>query len=203
MIAWVGASLLRSIGASVRLEVDDRCGLSKGEVDRPVIWLFWHNRVLLMPYVYKKLGRTRLGTVLTSPSGDGEIIARIVKRFGFDAVRGSSNKRPAAALRELARCLKAGSDVAITPDGPRGPRYCVQPGAIKLAQLSGCPLMAVHVQYRASWAMKTWDGFLIPRPFTQVKLTLEPLVEVPRDADKRTLEEIRSSLESRMRKAME
>lgn len=182
----------------MRVRLDDRCGLSRDEIEGPLIWLFWHNRVLLMPYLQKRIAPRRQGKVLTSPSNDGEIIAKIMERFGHGAVRGSSNKRPAAALREMVRELKGGNDIVITPDGPRGPRYDFQGGAIKLAQLSQAPLMAVHLQYGSAWKLKTWDGFLIPRPFTKVRITVGPLVDVPRTADDSALESIRAGVEREM-----
>ena len=121
-----------------------------------------------------------------------------MKRFGHDAVRGSSNKRPAAALREMVRELEGGGDVVITPDGPRGPRHVMQPGPIKLAQLSQCPMMPVHLQYDRAWVMKTWDGFLIPKPFTRATLVFAPLVEVPRDLDRSASEKTRREVEAAM-----
>ena len=198
VIAWVAATLIRLLGRTLRVRVDDRCGLTRGEIAEPLIWLFWHNRVLIMPYLQKKVARERQGKVLTSPSKDGEIIAQIMERFGHGAIRGSSNKRPAAALREMVREIQEGRDMVITPDGPRGPRYVFQKGAIKLAQLSGAPLMPVHLRYGAAWRLKTWDGFVIPRPFTTARLTVGPLVRVPRKADAAALEAFREGIEREM-----
>ena len=203
-VAFAASLLIRLLGITVRLQVVDECGVTKkGKLSEPIIWLFWHNRVLLMPYFQRKLCPERHGAVLTSPSQDGEIIAGVMRRFGVDAVRGSSNKRPAAALREMARLMKAGEDIAITPDGPRGPRYHLQGGPVKLAQLSGSPLMAIHLGYARAWRLKTWDNFLIPKPFTKAKLTFAPLRSVPRDADGDALEQIRAEIEREMKLAAE
>lgn len=193
--------MIRLLGRTIRVQVEDRCGVTQDTPKGPLIWLFWHNRVFLMPYLQQKVCPQRRGRVLTSSSRDGEIIARIMRRFGHGAVRGSSNKRPAAALREMVRMLGHGDDIAITPDGPRGPRYQLQQGAVKLAQLSGCPLMCVHVTYTRAWRLKTWDQFVIPKPFTSARLTFDALVHVPRTLSDTEAESIRASLEASMRRA--
>ena len=197
-VSWLAAVIIRLLGLTVRCRIEDRCGLLRGEIDQPVIWIFWHNRVLLMPYFARTACPDREIVVLVSPSNDGEIIARLLRGFGYGAVRGSSNKRPAAALRELARILGAGMDVAIAPDGPRGPRYRFQTGAIKLAQLSQCSLMAVHVEYDRAWRLKTWDGFLIPKPFSRATLVLAALVPVARELSRSELEGVRLEVETAM-----
>lgn len=178
--------------------LDDRCGLTRKEFDEPVIWLLWHNRVFLIPYMQNRKAPHRHGKALTSPSGDGEIIARVMERFGHGAIRGSSNKRPAAAMREMTRALRDGYDLAITPDGPRGPRYQMQLGAVKLAQISGAAIMPIHVRYSRAWVCRTWDKFLIPKPFAAVNFVFDELVYVPRDASEESLERIRRELEKKM-----
>ncbi len=105
---------------TLRFRIDDRAGIVGNPPEGSLIWIFWHNRVFTVPYIYRKFLPDRRGAVLTSPSRDGEIIAQVMRRFGAGAVRGSSNKRPAAALRELVGWVKGGNDIVITPDGPRG-----------------------------------------------------------------------------------
>lgn len=195
--------LVRCLGRTVRYTIEDRSGVTRGEVSTPIVWLFWHNRILLMPYLQQRFCPARQGAVLTSPSKDGEVLASVVKRFGVGTVRGSSNKRPAAALKEMVRRMRGGEDMGITPDGPRGPRYQLQPGAVKLAQLARAPVMAVHVRYKKSWKLKSWDGFLIPKPFTKAEVVFAPLVYVERGADEAMLEEVRLSLETAMKQAAE
>lgn len=190
-LAGAAALLIRLLGRTMRYELDDRSGISRGVEHGSLIWLFWHNRVLLTPYLHKRYWPNRKGAVLTSPSNDGEVIAGVMARFGVDAVRGSSNKRAAASLRELLTWLRSGKDIVITPDGPRGPRYELKPGAVKLAQLARVPLMPVHVNAQHAWRLKTWDGFVIPRPFSKVSVIIGPAIEVARTSDDSAFEKER------------
>jgi lysophospholipid acyltransferase (LPLAT)-like uncharacterized protein len=118
----------------------------------------------------------REGCVLTSPSKDGAVIAAVMRRFGLDSVRGSSNKRAAQSLVECRRRLLSGLDLAITPDGPRGPVYVAAPGVLQLARLTQCPVMPVRVEYSRKWELKSWDRFQIPKPFSRATITLAPTV---------------------------
>ena len=183
---------------TLRYELVDACGITRQEVKGPVIWLFWHNRIIPMIHAAKLFCGDRPAAVLTSPSEDGEILAGVMNRFEADAVRGSSNKRSSAALREMVRVVKSGTDMFITPDGPRGPCYELQAGAVKLAQLSQCSLMPVHLTIKRAWTLKTWDRFLIPKPFTRVRVTFGELVPVDRHVDEAVLERIRADLQASM-----
>src|SRR5690606_16823834 len=98
---------------------EDRCGLLNGEAPRPLIWIFWHNRILGVTMAKDRFIHDRFGAVLTSASRDGELLAAVMARFGVDAVRGSSSRRGGTALRELTALLRSGRDIVITPDGPR------------------------------------------------------------------------------------
>ncbi len=198
-IAWIAVLVIRLLGRTVRFDIEDRCGITRGEVTEPVVWLFWHNRVLLMPYIQRRFASERHGAVLTSPSNDGEIIAQIMRRFGADAIRGSSNKRPAAAMREMIRCIRQGNDLAITPDGPRGPVYQLQAGATRLAQQTGTPLLCVHIRYQRQWCLKTWDRFIIPKPFTKAKVIFDELMRFEDEASNSERERFHQEVESRLR----
>ena len=188
--------LIRVVCVTLRFRLDDRSGITKDPPDGSLIWLFWHNRVFSVPFIYRKFLRERSGAVLTSPSRDGEIIAQVMKRFGCAAVRGSSNKRPAAALRELVTWIKGGNDIAITPDGPRGPMYELQPGVIKVAQLTKAPVFPIHVHYSKCFRLKSWDRFMIPWPFSRVDVTFGELHEVPRTRTDEDFEQQRLELET-------
>jgi len=113
-------------------------------------------------------------TVLTSASRDGAVLEKTVRIFGLQAVRGSSSRRAVAALVALKKAAKNGSDLVITPDGPRGPRYQIQPGALKLSQVTGAPLIPIQVHYHRAKSLNTWDRFQIPLPFSKVTVTLHP-----------------------------
>jgi lysophospholipid acyltransferase (LPLAT)-like uncharacterized protein len=174
IISFLVSWLIRLYCLTLRIRIVDRSGLES--VDGSVIWAFWHNRLLVLPVVYRRWAKHRPLCILTSPSRDGAVLAGIVKRFGMGAVRGSSNKRAAQALVECRRRLLNGSDLGISPDGPRGPMYVAAPGVIQLARLTGRPLMPMQVEYSRKWRLKSWDRFQIPKPFSRVTVTSLPPV---------------------------
>ena len=189
--------LLRALAWTLRFRIDDRCGITRG-VMRPFIGSFWHNRMLVIPVAYQRYCRGRRGHCLTSPSKDGAIIAGVMARFGIGSVRGSSSRRGTTALRELTALLEAGEDVAITPDGPRGPKYQLSPGIVKLAQLTGTSVMPIHVGYSSYWEIRSWDAFRIPKPFAQVTVVFGPLYEVRSTTDEADFETERARLQALM-----
>jgi lysophospholipid acyltransferase (LPLAT)-like uncharacterized protein len=136
---------------------------------------------------------------LVSASRDGGLLARVLELFGVTPVRGSSSRRGAQALREMVAWGERGHDLAITPDGPRGPRYVVQEGVISTARLTGLPI--VPVCYRLKWkiCMKSWDGFQFPLPFTRCEVITGPALRVPREATDAEREALRQQLETGLR----
>jgi lysophospholipid acyltransferase (LPLAT)-like uncharacterized protein len=136
---------------------------------------------------------------LVSASKDGAFLAAILERFGVQPVRGSSSRRGSQALLELTSWAEQGYDLAITPDGPRGPRYVVQEGIIVLAQLTGLPIVPVNYWLKRKWTLNSWDAFQIPQPFTRCETYLGELLRVPREASDSDREALRSELESKMR----
>jgi len=166
---------------------------------RPVIYALWHNRIFAMPYSKPKLSPDREVCVLTSASKDGAILERAVRSFGITSVRGSSSRRGAAALVALRKKLKAGATVTITPDGPKGPRYKVQPGVVKLAQASEAPIVALSIEFKKCWRLKSWDRFCIPKPFSQVCVHLEDGIEISKDLSDDEFEKARDDLEELMK----
>jgi len=119
--------------------------------------------------------------------------------LGFKAVRGSSSRGGAAALIALRRVLRAGGDVAITPDGPVGPRYEVQGGVVKLAQSTGVPVVPLHARCSSAWRLNTWDGFMIPKPFSRVTIVFDEALVVPRKLDEDGFETWRTKIEQVLR----
>jgi len=174
VLGFLIATLVRLYARTLRLRIDDQAEVKeKG----PVIWAFWHNRLLLIPVIYVRyIKKRRPACVLTSPSGDGALLAAVMQRFGLESVRGSSNKRAAQALVECRRRLLSGWDLGITPDGPRGPVYVAAPGLLQLARLTQVPVLPVRVDYSRKWELKSWDRFQIPKPFSRVTITLAPLI---------------------------
>jgi hypothetical protein len=116
---------------------------------------------------------------MTSLSFDGEYIARIIERFGFVAVRGSSSRGGAAALLGMNRALAEGRIAAFTIDGPRGPRFMAKPGPVILARMSGAPILSFYLAVERPWILHSWDAMMIPRPFSRVHLRWTKLIHVP------------------------
>ncbi len=181
LIGW----FMRAWSKTLRFDIYDRCGVTTAaDPIPPVIFALWHNRIFTMPPIWWRTGgNLRKSVVLTSASGDGSILAAALRVFDLGAVRGSSSRRGVAALVGMKKALKEGLDICITPDGPRGPRYSFQPGVIKLAQSSGAPIVPIHLHFKDAWSLKTWDGLLIPRPFSEVQVTFDELIYIPRTLD--------------------
>lgn len=195
---WVTCAL----ASTIRWSWEDRSGVLAPDHHQPVIYAAWHNRILLSPHIFRYITRgkpnRRLGT-LVSASHDGGLIAYILELFDAVPARGSSSRRGAQALRDLLRLTRRGCDIAITPDGPRGPRYHVQEGILVLAQFSGLPI--VPVAYHLPWkkSLGSWDGFQIPLPFSRCHVTFDEPVPVPRDVTPEEFEKLRAHLETRLR----
>lgn len=171
--------------------------------DGPFIFCVWHNRLPLSLLGYRRYARHRGQpprlAAMVSASRDGAVVARILELFGAQPVRGSTSRRGPQALVELKSWAERGYDLALTPDGPRGPRYVVQMGAVALAQVTGRPV--VPASYWLGWKirMNTWDGFQIPLPFSRVEARLGPPLRVPRHCTEAEREALRQELERRLR----
>jgi lysophospholipid acyltransferase (LPLAT)-like uncharacterized protein len=165
--------------------------------------VFWHGSLLAAPLALTRFIGQEPASTLTSASRDGAVIASFLSCFGVKSVRGSSSRRAVAALIALKRALKAGDQVFVTPDGPRGPRYTMEPGVVKLSQSSGAPLFPVRFMYSSSWRMKTWDRLHIPKPFSTVTIHIEEPVRIPSKIDGNNFESHRKRIESALRKGVE
>ena len=187
----------RLLSASVRFRWRDHSGLFESPQSPPVIFCIWHNRLALSMVVHRRYPRKL--AALISASKDGAFLAAILLQYGVQAVRGSTSRRGPQALLELTNLMRRGYDVAITPDGPRGPRYVVQEGIVSLAQLTGLPIVPVTCNTQGKICMKSWDRFQIPLPFARCEMVFHEPIRVPAgisDADK---ENLRAALETRMR----
>ena len=189
---------MRAIGLTLRIRLDDRSGLLDEKIKHPVIWTFWHNRMFIIPTMQSRYYPHRRGSALTSASKDGAIIAGVMKCFGLGSVRGSSSRRGSTAIRELASVIERGEDIAVTPDGPRGPCYKLGLGVIFLAQKTGAPVVPIHVEYSRSLRLKSWDRFMIPLPFSRVHVRFDELFRVSDCATDSALEARRAQLEQIM-----
>jgi lysophospholipid acyltransferase (LPLAT)-like uncharacterized protein len=156
------------------------------------IFVLWHGRLLLPAYVHRGEGHA----ALVSRSADGENIARLLRRWGFMPVRGSSSRGGTAAVRELARAARSGRSIIITPDGPRGPREVLKDGPLYVARLSGLPIVPVAAAAAHSWTVEGWDRFEVPLPFTRVVIEYGAPFVVRRDADAAELAGRRAALQA-------
>ena len=168
----LGFGLLRLWERTLRYEIDDRAGVVGSPVTENYIGAFWHNRLLIFPFVLRRFLSNRHGTALISASRDGELFAEVVQRFGYDVVRGSSSRLGATAILQLTQVLASGRDVVITPDGPLGPVYELGPGIVFLAQRSGAAVVPMNLEYSHCWRLGTWDRFIVPRPFAKVRVLI-------------------------------
>ena len=180
----LGATLLTGIGHTLRIRVEDNGPLLKFRQEgQPVIFIFWHSRILPLTYLHRNEGIV----VLVSQHGDGEYIARILKRMGFRTARGSSTRGGAQALRGLLRAARAGRDLAFTPDGPKGPPRKFKLGALVAAQLSGAPLIPITVGGEGIWRFNSWDRLVFPKPFAKLTLKYGHPHFIPRETSEEEL----------------
>ena len=189
-VAW----LIRAIADTLTFRVIN-CARYDPHTHAPVIWVFWHNRMFLVPWLFHGLTAGRPGSALTSASGDGGVIADVCAEFGINAVRGSSSRRGTEALRKLAGLVDQGHVIGITPDGPRGPRYQLNVGVIKLAQLTGAPILPVHLRFSRAVKFPTWDRFHLPLPFSEVEIEFGEWHRIPRQLTAAECETGRANLE--------
>ena len=173
---------MRGMAVSVRFRSDEPRIF---DAQSPAIYCIWHNRLALCMEVfsrfYLKQGhQERRIAALVSASKDGAILSSILEAYGLHPVRGSSSRRGSQAMRELIALTRKGYDLAITPDGPRGPIYQVQHGVISLAQLTGCRIIPVSFVLSRKWELNSWDRFQVPKPFAQCIIRLGKPIPVDR-----------------------
>lgn len=201
--AWLIYAVIRTVSATLRYRRDDRSGYINVPIPGPAIYCIWHNRLALsMPayFDYVKIHRNTCGlAAMVSASKDGGFLTGILECFNVQPVRGSSSRRGPQALLELTTWADRGYDLAITPDGPRGPIYVVQDGVMALAQLTGLPI--VPVSYSVTWKIrvKSWDRFQIPLPFSRCEMIYEKPIYVPREATDDEREQLRLQLEAKLK----
>mgnify|MGYP001557529324 FL=1 len=178
-----GGSAIRALAATWRYRVVGDEPLRKLRADKtPIIFTLWHGEMLPLLWHHRNQGVA----VLVSEHKDGEIIAQVLEWMGYALVRGSTSRGAGRALLGLVAALKAGNDVAITPDGPRGPRHKFAPGAAIASLRADAPILPVVAHVARFWQMSSWDGFIIPKPFARITVAYGPAtivtVSSPRDA---------------------
>jgi len=180
-VGWLGALLVRAMHYTWRVDFIDPGGVAPGAKDgsRPVIAAFWHRHLLSM-LAHCKGYRV---CVPVSEHRDGEYVAQVMDRFGLASVRGSTTRGSLNLIRGMLTAVKGGWSPAITPDGPRGPRYSVQAGVMLLARRSRLPVHPVGIAAKRQWVLPSWDAFVIPKPWTRVAIVVGPALDSPPDGD--------------------
>jgi lysophospholipid acyltransferase (LPLAT)-like uncharacterized protein len=173
IIPTLGYWAIRLIGATLRWDIE---GLQQLEpiyaAGKRIVLVCWHGRLFMGTYFLRQRGIA----VMASLNRDGDYISGVVQRFGYGVVRGSSSHGSRGAVVEMLRTLRMKKDICLTVDGPRGPRYIAKPGAAYLARKSGNPVMPFNISVKKKWVMKSWDHFMIPKPFTRALFSIgEPI----------------------------
>jgi lysophospholipid acyltransferase (LPLAT)-like uncharacterized protein len=192
LIVGAGYSIIRLLGPTLRVSVSYEEGAQKTLDERPLVASFWHECMIPATYLFRDMGIR----VMSSFSYDGEYMGRIIRKFGFVAVKGSSSRNPVRALLGLRRALEDGWTVAFTLDGPRGPRRTVKPGPAGLSRSSGLAMTTFHAAVEKAWVLRSWDRMMIPKPFSRVLVRVGKLIPVPTDASDEDLERCAAELQS-------
>jgi len=162
--------------------------------NKPWIYSIWHNNVPISPWALRKQNTA----VMVSDSKDGEIIARCVKLFGNSTIRGSSSKNATRATRQALKHLRQHKPLAITPDGPRGPKYVLQDGVLWFAALAKVEIIAFHVECSRQWEFNSWDGQKIPKPFSTIHLCFSDAISIDKNMLETEFENSKATLEKAM-----
>ena len=193
-VPWAAALAIRIIGPTLRLELSLAPGSPDDPPHFPMIYCMWHRCVIAAAYAFRNRGLR----IMISRSFDGELIARVAKRLGYVPVRGSSSRGGAGALLGFHDELEKSASVVFTADGPRGPRYVAKAGAVLLARNSEVPIVAFHVAIKDAWIMRSWDGLMIPKPFSRGVVRAAAPLFVPRDCGDEGLEAFLAELQRRL-----
>lgn len=162
-----GSGVIRALAATWRYRtVGEQTMLDLRASKTPILFTIWHGQMLPLLWHHRDQGVA----VLVSEHQDGELIARVLEWMGYGLIRGSTSRGAGRALLGLVRTLKEGHDVAVTPDGPRGPRHKVAPGAVIAANRAEAPILPTVAHVDRYWKLRTWDGFVIPKPFARITI---------------------------------
>ncbi|HVS52824.1 MAG TPA: lysophospholipid acyltransferase family protein [Opitutaceae bacterium] len=172
-VLWPVALLVRLWGMSLRFETPPADLQNYTKRDEPVVFVVWHNRLFLTPEIFRRYRGGRPLVAIISASGDGGWLAAFFSLVGMRAARGSSSRLGREAATALIEAQRAGFDVGITPDGPRGPCYDFKPGAAIVPRRTGAPLLLVGGEFESAWRLRSWDGFYLPQPFSRVRMRCE------------------------------
>ncbi len=203
--SWIGYFAVLLIGRSLRWQVFGRENYEAArQAGKSFIVTFWHREIFSAIWFWRKRGMA----VMVSQNFDGEYIARIIKKHGYGVARGSSSRGASRVLVEMIRAMRNGREAAVTPDGPRGPRFVAKPGVVLIAKATGAAILCFHIVPLRAWVLrKTWDRTEIPHPFSPTAIFIAPPVVVPPDANEeeqaRKLQEVQATLDELRRRGEE
>jgi lysophospholipid acyltransferase (LPLAT)-like uncharacterized protein len=192
LISWATTIAVRLIGPTMRFSVSCEENSPLSLQQRPFVYSFWHQCTFAATYLWRDLAIR----VMSSTSFDGEFTARMIRRFGFVPIRGSSSRGAVRGLLGLRKEIEAGYTVAFTIDGPRGPRFVTKPGPVLLARSSRVPMAVFHIAIDRAWILNTWDRLMIPQPFSRALMRVGSLIPVPEDIGSEHLEHYNALLQA-------
>lgn len=196
LVTGIGGRLLAGMLRTVRFETAGEANYRREwDRQRPVLFALWHGHLVPLSWYHRSWNLV----TLISESADGEAIARVVERWGYTVVRGSSSRGGGRALRQLIRQLRDGRSIAVTPDGPRGPREKVKPGILAAAQATGVAIVPVVAVANRAWWVEGWDRFMIPQPFSRIRIVYGQGICVPREAAEAELLEWATAVENALK----
>jgi len=199
LLPAAGYLLIKLIGASQRTRVVNLTAVNRVLAEHGcAIFAFWHNRLMMIPYIYRRLFGTKRIVTLVSSSRDGDYFVRALKFFRPFIVRGSSTRGGSGAFKALINRMREGMDCIITPDGPTGPKYSVRPGTIALGRLTGAPMIPVSYWSSRFGTLRTWDSFLVTLPFGTTTYVFGDPLYCPANATKLQMD----TLSDRLREAL-
>jgi lysophospholipid acyltransferase (LPLAT)-like uncharacterized protein len=193
-LLWVLAALLRVWGRTLRIEADAATQARLAYADQPAALVIWHNRLFVSVEYFRRYRKKRAVYALVSASKDGAWLAAFYRMVGIVPVRGSSSNFGREAGKALIEVMRAGHDIGITPDGPRGPMYVVEPGVLVVTRRIQAPMVLVGVEFTRAWRLKSWDRFYIPWPFSRVILCCTVLPAKKPDGEKLGADDVRAAL---------
>lgn len=194
LLLWLLAAVLRLWGRTLRLDADPATLERLTKSDEPAAIVIWHNRLFLSAEIFRRYRTRRRVHGLVSASKDGAWLAAFYRMIGIHPVRGSSSNFGREAGRALIEVMREGHDIGITPDGPRGPMYVVEPGVLVVTRRNQAPMVLIGAEFTRAWRLKSWDRFYVPVPFSRIKMHSTILPAKMPDGTKPDAEAVRAAL---------
>jgi lysophospholipid acyltransferase (LPLAT)-like uncharacterized protein len=193
---WLLSLLLRAWARTLRIQADPETAVRLAYSDQPAALVLWHNRLFVSAEYFRRYRRRRQVYALVSASKDGAWLAAFYRMIGIQPVRGSSSNHGREAARVLIEQMRAGHDIGITPDGPRGPLYTVEPGVLVVTRRLRAPLVLLGMEFSRAWRLKSWDRFYVPWPFSKVTLRCTILTAPAEGGEKLSADDVRAALQA-------